>query len=96
MFRCFMRIKENEALAEQMLNLFDFGLKLCVNSKTQQYAYYLLNQIYHFFVDLNKIHYISMLREKVEKLNKKNVSYLATNIMNNAEMLFLKMKNKHR
>ncbi|WP_195298605.1 ATP-binding protein [Phocaeicola dorei] len=82
MFRCFMRIKENEALAEQMLNLFDFGLKLCVNSKTQQYAYYLLNQIYHFFVDLNKIHYISMLREKVEKLNKKNVSYLATNIMN--------------
>lgn len=90
MFRCFMRIKENEALAEQMLNLFDFGLKLCVNSKTQQYAYYLLNQIYHFFVDLNKIHYISMLREKVEKLNKKNVSYLATNIMNNAEMLFLK------
>lgn len=90
MFRCFMRIKENEALAEQMLNLFDFGLKLCVNSKTQQYAYYLLNQIYHFFVDLNKIHYISMLREKVEKLNKKNISYLATNIMNNAEMLFLK------
>ena len=93
MFRCFMRIKENEALAEQMLNLFDFGLKLCVNSKTQQYAYYLLNQIYHFFVDLNKIHYISMLREKVEKLNKKNISYLATNIMNNAEMLFLKNEN---
>lgn len=55
MFRCFMRIKENEALAEQMLNLFDFGLKLCVNSKTQQYAYYLLNQIYHFFVDLKYI-----------------------------------------
>lgn len=90
MFRCFMRIKENEALAEQMLNLFDFGLNLCVNSKTQQYAYYLLNQIYHFFVDLNKIHYISMLREKVEELNKKNVSYLATNIMNDAEMRFLK------
>lgn len=90
MFRCFMRIKENETLAEQMLNLFDFGLKLCVNSKTQQYAYYLLNQIYHFFVDLNTIHYISMLREKVEELNKRNVSYLATNIMNDAEILFLK------
>lgn len=90
MFRCFMGIKENEALAEQMLNLFDFGLNLCVNSKTQQYAYYLLNQIYHFFVDLNTIHYISMLREKVEELNKKNVSYLATNIMNDAEMRFLK------
>lgn len=89
MFRCFMRIKENEALAEQMLNLFDFGLKLCVNPETQQYAYYLLNQIYHFFVDLNKTDYISMLREKVEEVNKNNVSFLATNIMNNAEMLFL-------
>ena len=90
MFRCFMRIKENETLAEQMLNLFDSGLKLCINPNKQQYAYYLLNQIYLFFVNLNKKHYISILREKVEELNKKNVSYLATNIMNNAEMLFLK------
>ena len=90
MFRCFMRIKENEALAEQMLNLFDSGLKLCVNPETQQYACYLLNQIYLFFVNWNKIHYISLLRGKVEALNAKNVSYLATNIMNNAEMLFLK------
>lgn len=90
MFRCFMEIKENETLVELMLNLFDSGLKLCVNPKTQQYAYYLLNQIYLFFVNLNKIHYISQLRERVEELNKNNVSYLATNIMNNAEMLFLK------
>lgn len=90
MFRCFIRIKENEALAKQMLNLFDSGLKLCVKPETQQYAYYLLSQIYHFFVNLNKTDYILMLREKVEELNKKNVSYLATNIMNNAEMLFLK------
>lgn len=89
MFRCFIKIKENEILAEQMLNLFEFGLTLCVNPDTMQYAYYLLNQIYHFFIDLNKIHYILILREKVEELNKNNVSYLATNIMNNAEMQFL-------
>jgi hypothetical protein len=73
-----------------LLNLFDSGLKLCVNPETQQYACYLLNQIYLFFVNWNKIHYISLLRGKVEALNAKNVSYLATNIMNNAEMLFLK------
>ena len=90
MFRCFMRIKENGVLTEQMVNLFDSGLKLCVNPDTQQYAYYLLNQIYLFFVNLNKINFISILREKVENLNATNISYLATNIMNNAEMLFLK------
>ena len=90
MFRCFLNIKEFEPLANQMLGLFDFGLILCVNLETQEYASYLLNQIYHFFVDLNKIYYISMLREKVKELNNNNVSYLATNIMNNAEMLFLK------
>lgn len=90
MFRCFMGIKEHEFLEEQMLILFDFGLKLCVNPDTIQYAYYLLNQIYLFFVNLNKTHYISLLRGKVEALNATNVSYLATNIMNNAEMLFLK------
>lgn len=90
MFRCFMGIKEHEFLEEQMLILFDFGLKLCVNIDTIQYAYYLLNQIYLFFVNLNKTHYILLLRGKVEALNATNVSYLATNIMNNAEMLFLK------
>lgn len=90
MFRCFMGIKEHEFLEEQMLILFDFGLKLCVNLDTIQYAYYLLNQIYLFFVNLNKTHYILLLRGKVEALNATNVSYLATNIMNNAEMLFLK------
>lgn len=90
MFRCFMGIKEHGFLEEQMLILFDFGLKLCVNPDTIQYAYYLLNQIYLFFVNLHKINYISQLRGKVEALNATNVSYMATNIMNNAEMLFLK------
>ena len=90
MFRCFMGIKEHEFLEEQMLTLFDFGLKLCVNPDNIQYAYYLLNQTYLFFVNLHKINYISQLRGKVEALNVTNVSYIATNIMNNAEMLFLK------
>ena len=90
MFRCFFNIKENELLADEMLELFDFGLILCENPNTQEYASYLLNQIYHFFVDLNKTHYILMLRGKVEAFNTTNVSYMATNIMNNAEMLFLR------
>lgn len=90
MFRCFMGIKEHEFLEKQMLILFDCGLKLCVNPDTIQYAYYLLNQTYLFFVNLHKINYISQLRGKIEALNATNVSYMATNIMNNAEMLFLK------
>lgn len=84
-----MGIKEHEFLEEQMLILFDCGLKLCVNPDTIQYAYYLLNQTYLFFVNLHKINYISQLRGKIEALNATNVSYMATNIMNNAEMLFL-------
>ena len=77
-------------LATQMLDLFDFGLTLCTNLETQEYARYLLTQIYFFFVNMRNRDYISILREKVEAFNATNVSYLATNIMNNAEMLFLK------
>ena len=90
MFRCFMGIKCNEILDAQMLDLFDYGLTLCENRDTKEYASYLLNQIYLFFINVKNINYISKLREKVEKHNTKNVSYLATSIMNNAEMLFLK------
>lgn len=89
MFRCFMSIKDDKTLAKQMLELFDSGLVLCENFDTQEYARYLLNQIYHFFVSGNNIGYISILRKKVERHNAKNVSYLATSIMNNAEMMFL-------
>lgn len=90
MFRCFMEIKDNEKLASQMMELFDEGLKLCKNPDTQEYASYLLNQIYYFFVDINEIYYMSNLRNKVKEYNKKSVSYLATKIMNNAEMLFMR------
>ena len=89
MFRCFMSIKDNETLANQMSDLFDFGLTLCENTDTLEYARYLLNQIYLFFVNLNNVDYISTLRKKIEAHNAKSVSYLTTSIMNNAEMLFL-------
>lgn len=92
MFRCFMRIKDNEMLDVQMLDLFDYGLTLCENRDTKEYASYLLNQIYQFFININDIDYISRLRHKVEEHNAKSVSYLATKIMNNAEMLFMKNK----
>ena len=89
MFRCFMNIKGNILLNNQMLGLFDSGLSLCKNPDTQEYASYLLKQIYNFFLDTDN-GYISELRKKVESFNTKNVSYLANNIMNNAEMMFLK------
>lgn len=90
MFRCFMNIKENEKLAEQLLNLFDFGLLLCIAPETQEYSSYLLNQIYFFFVNTDNIAYISVLRKRVEKFNAQTVNYLANSIMNNAEMVYLK------
>ena len=90
MFRCFMNIKENEKLAEQLLNLFDFGLLLCIASETQEYSSYLLNQIYFFFVNTDNIAYVSALRKRVEKFNAQTVNYLANSIMNNAEMVYLK------
>ena len=90
MFRCFMNIKNNDDLIKQMLDLFEFGLPLCLKPKTQEYSSYLLRQIYLFFVNINNITYISELRKKVEAFNAKNMSYLAYLIMNNAENIFLK------
>lgn len=90
MFRCFTAIKENKKLVDQMLALFDFGLSLCISPDTQEYSRYLLNQIYLFFVNANNVYFISELRKKVERFNAANVSHLANNIMNNAEMLYLK------
>ena len=90
MFRCFMTIKDNDGLFNQMFDLFEFGLSLCVKPDTQEYSSYLLRQIYLFFVNTNKITYISELRKRVEAFNATNFSYLAYNIMNNAENIFLK------
>ena len=52
MFRCFMNIKGNEKLDNQMLDLFDFGLSLCDKVETQEYSIYLLRQIYQFFINV--------------------------------------------
>jgi hypothetical protein len=89
MFRCFMNIKGNIKLDDQMRSLFDVGLSLCNNPDTQEYASYILKQIYNFFLNTDN-GYIPELRKKVEAFNAKNVSFLANDIMNNAEMIFLK------
>ena len=90
MFRCFMNIKGNEKLDNHMLNLFDVGLSLCDKPETQEYASYLLRQIYLFFINKDNDYYIIELRKKVEMSNTTNVSFLANSIMANAEMMFLK------
>ena len=90
MFRCFMNIKDNDGLIDQMFELFNFGLSISVKPDTQEYSSYLLRQIYLFFVNTNKVTYISELRKRVEAFNTTNMSYLAYNIMNNAENIFLK------
>lgn len=89
MFKCFMAIERNERLVKQMLDLFDFGLSLCVKPEIQEYSSYLLNQIYLFFGNIGDSSYFSELRKRVETFNTANVSYLANNIMNNAEMVYL-------
>lgn len=94
MFRCFMKIKGNEILTGQILDLFDFALKLCVKPNTQEYSSYLLRQIYLFFLNVDDANAFSLLRKKVERFNADNVSFLANSIMNNAEMMHLqKEKN---
>ena len=89
MFRCFMNVKGNEKLNEQMFGLFDFALTLCVKPDTQEYSSYLLNQIYHFFAMTNDVHFLLELRRKIELFNTTNVCFLVNNIMNNAEMIYL-------
>ena len=90
MFRCFMNIKGNVKLDEQMAGLFDVGLLLCNQPDMQEYSSYLLKQIYLFFVTTDNNYYMSELRKKVERNNATKGSFLANNIMTNAEMLFIK------
>lgn len=90
MFRCFMNIKGNVKLDEQMAGLFDVGLSLCDQPDMQEYSRYLLKQIYLFFVTTDNGYYMSELRKKVESSNATKGSFLANNIMTNAEMLFIR------
>lgn len=90
MFRCFMVIKGNDKLDEQMYDLFEFALNLCIKPDTKEYSSYLLNQIYLFFVTTsNDAYSIISLRGKVEEYNKKYLSYLPNNIMNKYELMYL-------
>lgn len=89
MFRCFMNIKGNEKLNELLYDLFDFALELSIKNDTLQYSIYLLNQIYHFFINTDNIHFLLELRKKVENFNATNVNYSVNNIMNNAENVYL-------
>ena len=77
-------------LAKSLLELFDYGLELSDKSEMTDYASYLLNQIYLYFINMNKYEYISCLRNKTVEHNATKVNYLATRIMNKAEMLYMK------
>lgn len=89
MFRCFMNIKGNEKLNDQMAGLFDVGLSLFDKPDMQEYSSYLLKQIYLFFVTTDNNYYMSELRKKVEMSNTRG-NFLVNSIMTNAEMLFIK------
>lgn len=92
MFRCFMNIKGDDKLTEQMFDLFDFALTLCVKLDTKEYSSYLLRQIYLFFLNVDDVNAFSILRKKIETFNATNVSSLANSIMNNAEIMYLQRK----
>lgn len=90
MFRCFMGIRGNEDLNIQMINLFVFALSLLNTSDTQEYASYLLKQIYLFFINTDNGQYIAELRRKIEQSYATRMSSLANNIMTSNEMVYLR------
>lgn len=89
MFRCFMSLKDNQYLINELMELFDFGLSLCTDQDTKEYAKYLLNQIYSYFINLGKLIYIQNLRYRIENNKDTKGSWLPYYIMNNAEKNFL-------
>lgn len=89
-----MAIHDNTMLVKEMFDLFRFGLSLCNDSETKEYAKYILNQVYMFFIQTNNLSNISELRRIVEISNSKKVCYLANNIMNESELMFLRNNKK--
>lgn len=89
MFRCFMNIKGNEELNNQMIDLFDFALSLFKTSNTLQYASYLLKQIYSFFINTDNGYNIVELRRKIVQSETARTSSLAYDIMTSNEMVYL-------
>jgi hypothetical protein len=90
MFKCFMGIKGYESLDSQMLELFDFGLSLFSSVDMQEYACYLLNQIYLFFINSENEFCIDELRRKIEQSSAIWISLRVNSIMTSNEMLYLR------
>lgn len=88
MFRCFMSVKE-ESVIQNMIELFKYGLSLSPKKETREYSSYLLSQIYLYFVNMKKIHFIQELRTLVERHCDGFPDYNAYNIMNHYELVFM-------
>lgn len=88
MFRCFMSVQE-ESVIQNMIELFKYGLSLSPQKETREYSSYLLSQIYLYFVNMKKIHFIQELRTLVERHCDGFPDYNAYNIMNHYELVFM-------
>lgn len=88
MFRCFMSVQE-ESVIQNMIELFKYGLSLSPKKETREYSSYLLSQIYLYFVNMKKIHFIQELRTLVERHCDGFPDYNAYNIMNHYELVFM-------
>lgn len=90
MFRCFMSVQE-ESVIQNMIELFKYGLSLSPQKETREYSSYLLSQIYLYFVNMKKIHFIHELRAHVERHCESYADYNAYNIMNHYELVFMNL-----
>lgn len=88
MFRCFMSVKE-ESVIQNMIELFKYGLRLSPQKETREYSSYLLSQIYLYFINMKKMHFIQELRTLVERHCDGFPDYNAYNIMNHYELVFM-------
>lgn len=88
MFRCFMSVQE-ESVIQNMLELFKYGLRLSPQKETREYSSYLLSQIYLYFINMKKMHFIQELRTLVERHCDGFPDYNAYNIMNHYELVFM-------
>ena len=90
MFRCFMSVQE-ESVILNMIELFKFGLSLSPQTENREYASYLMSQIYMYFINMKKIHFIHELRAHVERHCESYADYNAYNIMNHYELVFMNL-----
>ena len=74
-----------------MIELFKFGLSLSPQTENREYASYLMSQIYMYFINMKKIHFIHELRAHVERHCETYADYNAYNIMNHYELVFMNL-----